>query len=309
MGKFKCPHCGHIQNRDGVCEGCDISKVLPINNKPNFIKGVRYQCNSCNRLYRSYYEVCPNCGTGKLIPQYKNHKQLKKSSRFFRLVLTVFLIAAIILGAFFILHNYFPEMEKSLFSTISIKASELKSMFSSYIGNFAQQGNRVPVSNEGNTNNHQNKPQQVPVLPQTLTIGETATIGSLEFTIKRMVFSDYAGDMEGYASKDSDYKYCVVYLDAYNPTNETVVIREEIINHSAVCYFEATLLFDGEVNYNHSFGNYTEFFFGNADVLPRATLTDKVISFKVPVSISTSDAPLVLSIRDRGNDKVSWKLR
>lgn len=307
MAKFKCPHCGHLQNRDGVCEGCDISKVLPINNKPNFIKGVRYKCNSCNRRFRVYYDVCPNCGSGKLMPQYKNHKQLKKTSRFLRIVFIVLLIAAIFFGSSFILHNYYPEMENRLFSTISIKAAELKSAFSSYISNFAQQGNRIPVSNGGNPNNHQNTPQSV--LPRTLSIGDTATIGGLEFTIKRIVFSDYAGDMEGYASRDSDYKYCVVYLDAYNPTNETIVIREDIINHSAVCYYEATLLFDGEVNYNHSFGNYTEFFFGNADVLPRATLTDKVISFKVPVSISTSDAPLVLSVRERGNDKSSWKLR
>ena len=310
MGKFKCPHCGHIQNRDGVCEGCDISKVLPINNKPDFIKGVRYKCDSCNNRFRSYYDTCPKCGAGKLMPQYKNHRRQKKSSKLVKFVITVVIVVALIFGTRFALHYFYPDVEVRVSDAISIKASELKNRFSSFFSSITIQGNLLQLSNDWNSSQQQNKPQKVSVLPEMHSIGEMATIGGLEFTINKMVFSDYPGDKTGYGSKDSDYKYCVVYLDVYNPSNNTVEIREEeIINSTAVCYFIATLLFDGEVSYSQSFGHDTGFFFANSEILPRANLTNKVISFKVPVSITTSDAPLVFSLSDKGKDNTAWELR
>lgn len=306
MGKFKCPHCGHLQNKDGICEGCDLSKVLPLNNKPVFIKGVRYKCDSCNRRFRTYFEICPKCGTGKLMPQYKNHKRLKKSSRFARFVISIFVTAAILFGAYFVLHNHFPDTEELIFRTAAVKISEFKDLLDSYIGIFAHRG----IITDAGANDRQNNPLQVTVLPPMLSPGDTAAAGGLKFTVKRMEFSDYPGGMEGYGRKDSDYKYCIVFLDAYNPTPDTIRIRaEEIIDSTALCYFEAALLFDGEVSYAHSFGAHSDFFFENTDVLPKTILTDKIISFKVPAGIVDSDAPLVISIGVPGSETAYWKLR
>ena len=52
----------------------------------------------------------------------------------------------------------------------------------------------------------QNKPsvmsQSATELPAILKIGDSTTIGDLEFTVKRAVFSDYPGNLQGYGSKD-----------------------------------------------------------------------------------------------------------
>ncbi|MBO4676769.1 MAG: hypothetical protein J5633_04415 [Oscillospiraceae bacterium] len=150
MGKFKCPHCGHIQNRDGVCEGCDISKVLPVNNKPKFIKGVRYKCDFCNHRFKAYFDECPKCGKGKLIPQYKNHKQFKKAYRVSKFILSLLLIMLII-GTAFVLRTFFPDTADSISNSISTRMEELKLRLDAYAKNSTtnyQQSTNTAISKE-----------------------------------------------------------------------------------------------------------------------------------------------------------------
>ena len=145
---------------------------------------------------------------------------------------------------------------------------------------------------------------------QVLAVGDTATIGVLEFTVKRVVFSYYPGNLQGYGSIDNDYRYCVVYLDVYNPTNDTVKIRTDIFKGiTALTDYYTNLLFDNEVSYNSSFVEYTEFLHGNEEILPRATLTDKVVSFKVPVSVANSTEPLEYSMHYKNEIETTWVLR
>lgn len=152
--------------------------------------------------------------------------------------------------------------------------------------------------------------QQPTEIPKTaLSLGETAEIGELEFTVKSMAFSMYAGGLSGLNATDNDYRYCVVYVDVSNPTNDTIPLLHSVLGLSAYSDYNIDLIFDGEVNYNHSYAKYTDFLFGNEEILPRATLTNKALNFKVPMSVSTSTDSLVLIISNSGKDETIWKLR
>lgn len=154
-----------------------------------------------------------------------------------------------------------------------------------------------------------NTPQPTEAPKPVLSLGETATIGELEFTVKSMSFSIYAGGLSGLNASDSDYRYCVVYVDVNNPTNDTVKLVHSVLGLSGYTDYNVDLIFDGEVKYNHSFAKYTDFLFGNEEILPRAILTNKALSFKVPISVSTSTDSLQLIISNNGKDETIWKLR
>ena len=236
MAKFKCPHCGHLQNRDGVCEGCDISKVIPINDKPDFIKGVRYKCDFCNHHFRSYYDVCPKCGKGKLVPQYKNHKQFKKSYRFSRFILRILLIFIIVVGIVFIVRSFFPEMADSVSNTISIKMEELKHSLDTY-ANHAETNNREkssdskdeyinrchPVDYESvarNPNNYKNS--YITFRGTVVQVIEGATEGAT-------VYLRVNQDNEDIWSSDT-------WFIEYKPSpNESRILEDDIITVYGVC--------------------------------------------------------------------------
>lgn len=152
-------------------------------------------------------------------------------------------------------------------------------------------------------------PKPTEEITKVLTYGETAQVGELEFTLKQMIFSYYCGNLQGFNSIDNDYRHCVVYFDVANPTNDTVTLRTDILGLTGITDWDFDLIFDGEVVYDHTFGKYTEFIFGNDEMLPRATLTNKVVSFKVPVGVANSTDSLEVKLSKNGNDVTIWKLR
>lgn len=151
-------------------------------------------------------------------------------------------------------------------------------------------------------------PTPTPTPVPVFSIGDTVSYDGFDFTVKNAVFSQYAGNLNGLNKADSDYVYCVVYMDVTNTTNEKKTLVSEFLL-SYVSDYTFTLVYDGEVEYGQSFGEYTDFLFGNEEILPLATLTNKVLSFRVPVVIQTSNETLDLKFSVKSDERAVWSLR
>lgn len=147
-----------------------------------------------------------------------------------------------------------------------------------------------------------------PVRATSYAFGDTCVIDGLEFTVNSFVFSSYAGNLHNFNPSGSDYRYCVVYLDAKNTTNNTKKLVEPLLT-SYTSDYSFTLVYDGGAEYHHSYGSYTDFLFANEEILPLASLSNKVISFKVPVEVASSDKSLTLVLKYKEEVKARWTLR
>ncbi len=174
-------------------------------------------------------------------------------------------------------------------------------------------------SKSSNVNSSAPKPTSTPKPTATLTptappvpsylLGDSVSYDGLVFTAKSIVFSNYAGNLNGLNKSDSDYVYCVIYFDVANTTNE----KKTLVSPFLLSYmsdYSFTLLYDGDVQYTESFvDKYSDFLFSNEEILPLATLTNKVLNFKVPVLIQSSDKPLDLVFSVNSEQKAVWRLR
>ena len=147
-------------------------------------------------------------------------------------------------------------------------------------------------------------PTPIPILP----LGDTYSCNGLDFTINRAVFSRYAGNLNNLNPTDADYVYLAVYVDATNTTSEKIELTSQFLL-SYMSDYSFTIVYDGEVEYNQSYAEYTDFLFANQEILPLATLTNKVLNYKVPVVVQNSTAPIILRLTYKSNACAEWIIR
>ena len=242
-------------------------------------------CKNCGTEIPDNSRFCPNCGAPQSVKQAAKPAKPKKKRH---PILTFFLIL-IVAAVFFNMANSSSE------SNTEAKTEKVTK--------------ETPAPTEKPTPTPTPAPTKEPV---NLKLGKSAEIDGLEFTVKKMVISKYAGALNGLNEADSDYTYLVVYVDVKNPTNEEKKLRTKLLLGTGWSNYDFDLFYDGEVEYNRSFAEYTDFLDANESILPRATLRNKVLKYKVPVEVQKSKKPIIirLSPHSSGSDEVYiWKLR
>lgn len=157
------------------------------------------------------------------------------------------------------------------------------------------------------------KPTQEPTPEPTeaplLSVGETATIHDLEFTVNSYTFSHYAGALGNLNPSGSDSVYCVVYVTVYNPTNEERRIVRKMLMGTGIPDYSTDFIYDGEYSYNSSFADYTDFLFANESIMPLGRMTNKILNYKVPNEVQSSGKPITLKIQYSSDEYAIWQLR
>lgn len=142
----------------------------------------------------------------------------------------------------------------------------------------------------------------------SLSFGDSYSCDGLDFTVKSIVFSKYAGNLNNLNPAGSDYVYLVVYADVENTTSEKIELTSQFLS-SYTSDYSFKIVYDGSASYNQSYAEYADFLFANQEILPLATLTNKVLNYKVPVAVQSSEAPIVLRLTYKSNVCAEWKLR
>lgn len=237
-------------------------------------------CPKCGANIQDGSSFCTSCGASIVPKRQGSVPKKKRKSKWWIWLIVAFVIIGII-G-----NNGEPKDTKTVETTSTPKATS------------------APKATPKPTPQATPEPSAAPIC----FLGDTVSVDNLDFTIKRAIFSQYAGNMNGYNPSGSDYRYCVVYLDVTNTTNETKKIISPLLL-SYVSDYGFTLVYDGEVEYKESFGKYTDFLFGNEEILPLATLTDKILNFKIPVSLTSTDKQLAVILTYKNDKVATWIIR
>ena len=134
------------------------------------------------------------------------------------------------------------------------------------------------------------------------TIGDTQEFNGLQVTLKDISYSQYMGGFDGLLEAENGLTYCNITVDAYNGSSNSLDLND----------FVFKVVYDGEYNYNTSWSSYSDFLEEAERIVPLSTLSNKILSFEVPIEITETARPLELTLSANSifdDSSVVWKLR